>query len=557
MINMLRKVFKFTIIFILIFAWFFSGWPQIFNFPPKIQEVFAEIEVKKSTLYTDADTSWTNPGQCYDTATAGDETTEGNIYNAIDADPDITFHTWQTKGQTYTATTLKVKWKTSGGFSVDRFGIQYTKNGGTNWTDPVVLGVHNETTIQVATVSLDVNQDLTQVQVKVLQDRVGGADKDYVYIYDIWTEGTYAPTPADPVIGSSTHTDGAKSNVANATFTATAGAPTPDHYHYLWDQTASHSNAEVSAGTQWDGTLLNKTCASDGDWYLHAISHNTSHGESTNTDIFHIDYNGTAPQVNPVATVQNSTAIRIVYNEAVKHVSASNSDDALNPDNYSILPSLAVSSVAYVSGDTTFDLTTAGQTPSQSYTITVTNIEDEYGNVIDPANDEATFTGYTAATLTFSISDTAIGFGSLNTSAPRFATGNEPYGSDSETSAHTLDVSISNASGYSITVKGDTLKYSSYEVTAIGGTALDVSVGGAEQFGIRLTVSGGGSIVGPYDGVSNYYAYVATATTEDEVASFSGASDTSTFSVYYAANIAATTEVGTYTSVLTYICTGN
>ncbi len=202
------------------------------------------------------------------------------------------------------------------------------------------------------------------------------------------------PPPADPQIQSTTHTDGAKSNVAIATFTCTAGEPAPDHYHYLWDQTATHTRAEVSAGTQWDGTELNKTCTSDGDWYLHAISHDASHIESANTDTFHIDYNGTAPQLNSTATAQNPTTVRIVYNEAVKHISASNSDDALNPNNYSIAPSLTVTSVAHVSGDTTFDLTTAEQTPSQSYTITVTNVEDEYGNVIDPAYDEATFTGF-------------------------------------------------------------------------------------------------------------------------------------------------------------------
>lgn len=175
-------------------GWIFSGWPRIWrnpSVPPEIQEVLAETEYKKPTNHTDVSV-WTNPGQCYDTSTPGDETTEGNLYNAVSNDPSITFHTWDTKGQTYAATTLKVKWKTSGGFTDDTFAIQYTKDGST-WLDLVAMGVHNETTIQTSPASLDANQDLTQVQVKVAFVKSGGPDKDYIYIYDIWTEGTYTP----------------------------------------------------------------------------------------------------------------------------------------------------------------------------------------------------------------------------------------------------------------------------------------------------------------------------------------------------------------------------
>ena len=202
MYNKTIKIGRFLLVFVLVSAWIFSGWPQIFNFPPKIQEAKAETEIKKPTTHTDAPgNSWTNPGQCYDTATAGDETTEGNVYNFADENPDITFHTWDTKGQTYTATVLKVKWKTSGSFSNDKFAIQYSKDGGNLWNDLVPLGVHNETTIQTSSTSLDANQDLSQVQIKVVEDRFGVGDKDYIYIYDIWTEGTYTSLSTTFLIG--------------------------------------------------------------------------------------------------------------------------------------------------------------------------------------------------------------------------------------------------------------------------------------------------------------------------------------------------------------------
>jgi len=173
-----------------------------------------------------------------------------------------------------------------------------------------------------------------------------------------------------------------------------------------------------------------------------------------------------------------------------------------------------------------------------------------------------TFTGspfspVASATLTFSISANSINFGTLNISNPRFAT--TTSGSDSETVAHSLAASTNSSGGYSITARGGTLTSGVNTISAIGGTASDVSAGGgSEQFGIRLTASGGsGAAVAPYNGAVNMYAYAITASTEDEVASSSGASTETTFSVYYAANISALTDAGTYETTLTYICTGN
>lgn len=148
-------------------------------------------EIKKPIADTvDSGTGFTNPNQAYDFSdTGGDESTYADAYNA--ADFIHRFHTWASKGFTYTTTQLHIKWNTSGGFSDDQFAIQYTKDGGLQWNDLVPLGVHNETAIQDSNVALDANQDLTLVEVKVIFDRVGGGDKDTVYLYDIWTEGTY------------------------------------------------------------------------------------------------------------------------------------------------------------------------------------------------------------------------------------------------------------------------------------------------------------------------------------------------------------------------------
>lgn len=158
-------------------------------------------------------------------------------------------------------------------------------------------------------------------------------------------------------------------------------------------------------------------------------------------------------------------------------------------------------------------------------------------------------------TLTFSISDNTIGFGNLNSSGARYATG-DTLGSGSETVAHTFDVNTNAASGYIVTVSGSTLTDGLKTIDAIGGTSA-ASSPGTEQFGIRVTASGGsGAVTSPYNHASNYV--YDGVTVPDEVASAStGDEVTTTYSVRYLGNISSTTEAGSYQSTLTYIATGN
>lgn len=151
------------------------------------------IEIKKPTTFTEGTALlWTNEPNCYDqSGTGGDETTFG--YQSLNGDdvPSIRFHTWETKGQTYTATVLKLKWKTSIQTGDDEFGIEYTKNGGSQWNDIVAKGANRSSSYTTAQISLDANQDLTQVEVRVNSDKVKGPDNCDLQISDIWTEGTY------------------------------------------------------------------------------------------------------------------------------------------------------------------------------------------------------------------------------------------------------------------------------------------------------------------------------------------------------------------------------
>lgn len=175
--------------------------------------------------------------------------------------------------------------------------------------------------------------------------------------------------------------------------------------------------------------------------------------------------------------------------------------------------------------------------------------------IIDTPFDQVTVTANVDPTISFAVSDSTIGFGTLSSSDDRFATG-DTNGNSSETVAHNLQVATNATSGYTLYVQGGTLTSGANTIDAIGGSAT-ASTTNSEQFGMKLVVNGGGgagSPVAPYNTAN--YAYNATASTQDDIASHTGPSATRTFDVTYVANITGATEAGSYTSTLTFTGTG-
>ncbi len=167
----------------------------------------------------------------------------------------------------------------------------------------------------------------------------------------------------------------------------------------------------------------------------------------------------------------------------------------------------------------------------------------------------ATAVGGAPQSLTASISDNSIGFGTLASGAARYATGDTSGAASDVADAHTISVSTNAESGYTMTLSGSTLTCSGCggaTVNAIGGTPA-ASSPGTEQFGLRAIVnSGTGSASAPYNGSS--WALDAAAF-PDIIASGTGDAVTTTFGLRYIGNIAAGTETGSYSAVLTYTVT--
>lgn len=172
---------------------------------------------------------------------------------------------------------------------------------------------------------------------------------------------------------------------------------------------------------------------------------------------------------------------------------------------------------------------------------------------------EITTYGTAGQTLSFTLSTSTIYFGQLSSASTRYASSTNISGDSSEVQAHTFAVNTNATTGYTVTVRGQTLtsaQNSANTILALGNTNTSPSIGN-EQFGIRMTATGGsGAVTVPY--AASGFAYNATATTTSQVASaVTGDSATTTYSVRYMSNISPTTEAGSYNASIVYVVTAN
>ncbi len=197
-----------------------------------------------------------------------------------------------------------------------------------------------------------------------------------------------------------------------------------------------------------------------------------------------------------------------------------------------------------------------------SYVITIAGTFGDTGSITTNiiTDDTVAMTGTVNQSLSFIISTSTIYFGTLGSGGVKYASSTNTSGDTADTIAHTLAVSTNAPSGFSLTVRGQTLtsqQNASNTISAIGGTAASSTIA-TEQFGFRATESGGTNVtVSPPYSFSTSYGYGATATTSSTLATGSGATPLSTLSLRYITNVAAITEAGTYAANLVYIATAN
>lgn len=186
------------------------------------------------------------------------------------------------------------------------------------------------------------------------------------------------------------------------------------------------------------------------------------------------------------------------------------------------------------------------------------SISGTFGDVGDLTNNILTSNQVNIAatvpqSLTFTISTTSINFGNLSAVGARFAS-STAAGDSAEVEAHNIVVGTNAANGYTMTATGTTLTYSTFTINPIGSSNTASAVG-TEQFGLRATATGGsGAVSAPYAAAG--FAF-ATSSFPSAVATASGASANTTYSLRYLANISANTEAGAYSAAVQYVATAN
>ena len=195
---------------------------------------------------------------------------------------------------------------------------------------------------------------------------------------------------------------------------------------------------------------------------------------------------------------------------------------------------------------------------ANSYTITMAGSFTDTGTITitTVANGVVAVSATVNQSISFTVTQNSIGFGTLSTSQARYATTGGGSNTDSA-AAHNLTAGTNSSSGYTVTVQGATLTSGGNTITAITGSP-DTSHTNSAQFGIYLDKTGGtnSSLATNYATASSFF-YGANATTSDTIASATGVDTTTTYGVHYLANIAASTAAGSYSASLTYVATGN
>jgi len=209
---------------------------------------------------------------------------------------------------------------------------------------------------------------------------------------------------------------------------------------------------------------------------------------------------------------------------------------------------------ACLSDTSTGDVITVGyqNTNCSGYDTTLFSMS---GSTNASVGNASAYTKKVCATITpvvvsFSLSANSVNFGTLSSSASRYA--NTSTGSGTEVEAHTISASSNAANGYIITVSGNTLTSGANTITSIGNTNSAPSIG-TKQFGLRANItSGTGVVTAPY--AASGFAF-DTASLPSQVASGAGDSSSTIYSIRYLGNIDTLTPAGEYKANLTYIAT--
>lgn len=211
----------------------------------------------------------------------------------------------------------------------------------------------------------------------------------------------------------------------------------------------------------------------------------------------------------------------------------------------------------HATDQTTGDQQITNHATADTYKITIGGTFGNSGQlaVVIVADDQVEVSTTVDPTLTFTITNNSV---TLLTAVA----GNPDASNTAYNGSNTLAAGTNATGGYAITYNGATLTSGANTIDAMATKT--TSSNGTEQFGINLRDNatpnvgaepsgGSGAPASDYNTADQYRFITATTT---NLASASGPSADTTYTVSYIANIASNTQAGAYSTTITYICTG-
>ena len=219
---------------------------------------------------------------------------------------------------------------------------------------------------------------------------------------------------------------------------------------------------------------------------------------------------------------------------------------------YNVLANYYVT-LAYISTHAK-NATTAG-----SKTVTITTTSD-YGALAVPiiTSNTVTLDATVAPTITFTNDNSALHFGTLNSSAAQYA--NSTTGSGSDVVGNTFAISTNATSGYTLTyaaaptLTSGTNTIAAATITSSATGTPGITGGQFAMDAVYTNGSGGGTLTSAYNHATPNWKF---NTAGDTLVSTTGPVNADSIAMHYIANISAVTPAGVYTQTNTWIATGN
>lgn len=259
---------------------------------------YVSYEIRRPSTYTDDAGTTTNPTNAYDDNGGTRSATE---YDKTDT-PNIQWHGWGASSTTYDTLYLWMEWEAEAATD-DQYRIRYSTNDGSTWItwkDWSSSAVSREnTSIQITPV---VNS--SQIRVSIDSSKSAGPDNANVFIYELWTNGSYTVNLAPIQTGENPADNSGNIEVNQATVNVTINDPEGDTFNWTIQGAYVTNNAsnDDTNGSKQANLITPLPFGTNIIWYVNVTDGNNWNNQTYNFTTI----NPVAPEINSYDLLNSS-----------------------------------------------------------------------------------------------------------------------------------------------------------------------------------------------------------------------------------------------------------